>query len=104
MSTFKEELESAVKARRERGDCGPYATGEENDLVAYHEVVDYIQDGFLSPRGIRFETKIPLEFIAKVFNDLGRVCKWCENNPCSCVPDDEDDEPYVRGLYKKGNN
>jgi hypothetical protein len=43
MSSFLEELEQAVKVRREH-DHAPVPTGEEMDVACYHDVVDIIKE------------------------------------------------------------
>lgn len=71
-TTFKQELEQAAKARREKGDCGPYPTGEEYDLDAYDEIAEYLKaDPKASLNDVAKEVGIcSLGFIAKVQNDI----------------------------------
>lgn len=70
---FAIELLSAAIARREKGDCGPFATGEENDLVAYEEVQQYLADTNECDWDVKViarECSVPEDFASRAIDDV----------------------------------
>jgi hypothetical protein len=68
---FLTELKDAAKKRRETTNQ-PYATGEENDLVAYNDVVAVLgapECAGFSLEGIAREADVPVEFARMVMKD-----------------------------------
>jgi hypothetical protein len=71
---FLATLEKAALDRRAAGTCGPYATGEENDVLAYHEVRDFLLEmppsKWVSLAEVARECDVVEDFAKQVVEDM----------------------------------